>query len=364
MTIAILDLHEPPKRCVEAPIAIEKEAGNLMASARSLFPGYGLAAGVGVLAVVVGSGVQAVPSLLLGLLAGIAATNVLRLPARFTPGLQSAASVLLRAAVVLLGLRIAPEQVVALGWSGFAVVAALAVATIAIALAAGSRGDAKGRFLLGAGFAICGASAIAAVAGTLKSRHEDVVVGIALVTICGTLATLLYPFLGPVVLSLDASQYGRWVGASVHDLGQVVAAASTEGDEAVQMAVVVKMARVALLVPLLVAASIVEGRATGGEPSADGARGRRARWTSKFPLFVVGFVATATASGLGLVPSVVSDLAGYATSILFAAALFAVGAQLQLRGGLARASSAVAIGVGLSLFLSVGSLAAIELGIL
>ncbi len=336
-----------------------------MASARSLVPGYGLAALAGVLAVVVGSQVRAVPSLLLGLLAGIVVGNALGIPARFARGLHSAASLLLRTAVVLLGLRIAPEEVVALGWGGFAVVAALAAATLGIALLAGSRGGAKSRFLLGAGFAICGASAIAAVAGALKSRHEDVLVGIALVTVCGTLATLLYPFVGPVVLSLDPSQYGRWVGASVHDLGQVVAAASTQGDEAVQVAVVVKMARVALLVPLLVAASLVEVRSTVGElDGGAGSQATPARWTSRFPLFVVGFVATATASGLGWVPPAVSDIAGDATSLLFASALFAVGAQLQLRRGLARASRAVAIGVGLSLFLSVGSLVAIELGVL
>ncbi|KOG86582.1 membrane protein, partial [Streptomyces varsoviensis] len=105
------------------------------------------------------------------------------------------------------------------------------------------------------GYSICGASAIGAVSEVTGSDEEDVATSVALVTLCGTLAIAVLPLLHHP-LGLDGTQFGRWVGASVHDVGQVVATAQTAGPAALGEAVLVKLMRVALLAPLVAAVAL------------------------------------------------------------------------------------------------------------
>ena len=123
------------------------------------------------------------------------------------------------------------------------------------------------------GFSICGASAIGAMAAVRRIRHADTVLPVALVTLCGTLAIGVLPLLvHPLRLSPEA--FGAWTGASVHDVGQVVATAQTAGTAALAIAVVVKLTRVMLLAPMVAAAGVHQRRPVraGRQP------GERERW--------------------------------------------------------------------------------------
>ena len=106
--------------------------------------------------------------------------------------------------------------------------------------------------LIATGYSICGASAIGAVSEATDSDERDAATSVALVTLCGTLAIAVLPLLQQP-LGLSDAEFGRWVGASVHDVGQVVATAQTAGSDALGEAVLVKLMRVALLAPLVAA---------------------------------------------------------------------------------------------------------------
>ena len=104
--------------------------------------------------------------------------------------------------------------------------------------------------LLGVGGAICGASAVVAADTVIDGEKKDSALALGVVTLLGTIGIFLYPLLGRA-LGLDAFIYGVWDGASLHEMAQVIAAASGVGDEAIQVASVAKLARISLLAPVV-----------------------------------------------------------------------------------------------------------------
>jgi uncharacterized integral membrane protein (TIGR00698 family) len=248
----------------------------------------------------------------------LANTRGVPVPAR--PGLALASGVLLRAGIVLLGFELVLQDMLALGARGLVVVVAVVVATFFATRWAGKRlGVSDGLSLLVAtGFSICGVSAIAAARGVSDADEEEVAYAIALVTLCGSLAIVLLPALRGI-LGLDDHDYGVWVGASVHDIAQVVATSSAVGGIAVTTAIVVKLTRVLLLGPLVAWIAWSNGRSAGA--------GR----LSLVPPFVLAFVAAAALRSADLVPSRLLPLLADTKIVLLAVALFAVGARVELR---------------------------------
>ena len=179
---------------------------------------------------------------------------------------------LLRIGVVLLGFTVSLQSIAALGLGTIALVAGALVGTLVFTTWLGNRmklGRARS-LLIGTGFAICGASAIAAMQEAAGADEEDVAVGVAMVTLFGTVAMVLLPLLaGP--LGLTDVQLGIWAGASIQEVGQVVAAAGTAGASVVAVAVVVKLTRVLLLAPVVATVSVY--RRVAAPEGAD--RGRR-----------------------------------------------------------------------------------------
>ena len=181
---------------------------------------------------------------------GMVAGNTGLLPRVAKQALAAVTKRLLRIGIVLLGFAVSFGSIMALGVGTVALVAGTLVTTLVVTTWLGNRmklGAARS-LLIGTGFAICGASAIAAMEDTAGGDEEDVAVGIAMVTLFGTVAMVLLPLLaGP--LGLSDMQFGIWAGASIHEVGQVVAAAGAGGAAVVAIAVVVKLTRVLLLAP-------------------------------------------------------------------------------------------------------------------
>ncbi|WP_420855968.1 YeiH family protein, partial [Streptomyces nanshensis] len=262
------------------------------------------------------------------------------------PGLSFAGKRLMRLGVVLLGLKLSVGDIVGIGWATVAMVFAVVAATFAGTLWLGRKLGLPGDqpLLVATGYSICGASAICAVSEVRKSEERDVATSVALVTLCGTLAIAVLPLLQHP-LGLDAGQFGRWVGAGVHDVGQVVATAQTAGQHALSQAVLVKLMRVALLAPL-VAAVVVSVRARTGSRAGRGAvqgadavaEGRR---PPLLPLFVAGFLLMVAVRTTGWLPGGALGLAGTVQEVLLAAALFGLGSAVHLPT-LARTGSRVA----------------------
>lgn len=229
---------------------------------------------------------------------------------------------LLRLGVALLGLQLSLMQARALGWQQLAVVVVTVVATFTLTLWIGDRlGLGRGCALLVAtGFSICGASAAAAMNAVTDSDDNDLATAVTLVTVFGTLAVVVLPAVR-TPLGLDPAAYGAWVGASVQEVAQVVAASSTAGATAVAVAVVVKLTRVVLLAPLVAGASVVRRRT---RPSITAA--------PVVPLFVVGFLVMVGVRSTAVLPALVLDGAKWVTGLLLAGALFGLGTGVHARG--------------------------------
>ncbi|OEV30388.1 hypothetical protein AN219_11140, partial [Streptomyces nanshensis] len=317
-------------------------------------PGLALAA-LGVAAAgTVHLALPAVPMLTAAVVLGVLAAH---LPGTRTlvggmarPGLSFAGKRLMRLGVVLLGLKLSAGDIIGLGWSTvamvFVVVAATFTGTVWLGRRLGLPGDQP--LLVATGYSICGASAICAVSEVRESEERDVATSVALVTLCGTLAIAVLPLLQQP-LGLDAGQFGRWVGAGVHDVGQVVATAQTAGEHALGQAVLVKLMRIALLAPLVAAVVLSvrarSRRAAAGVPGAGAsgaaATGARDRRPPLVPLFVAGFLLMVAVRTTGWLPAGALGFAATVQELLLAAALFGLCSSVHLPT-LARTGSRVA----------------------
>jgi len=307
-----------------------------------LAPGLALSAAAAAVALGLDEAVG-LPPLVVAVALGMLLGNLGLVPTGCGPGLGVASSVLLRVGVVLLGLELAFPDVIGLGGKALAVV----VATVAISFAgtiwAGRRLGLSPALstLVAVGFSICGISAIAAATAVVDADEDEVAYAVALVTLCGTLAIVVLPLLREP-LGLDDEAFGAWVGASVHDVGQVVATSSTAGSVALATAIVVKLTRVLLLAPLVgLLATRRAGSSEGGAP--------------RVPPFIVLFVAAIGLASLGVLSDGLIEAAADVRTAIFAAALFAIGARVRLRA-LARVGVRP-LGLGLASWLLIGTVA-------
>lgn len=135
--------------------------------------------------------------------------------------------------------------------------------------------------LISCGTAICGGSAIAAMAPVLNSKNDETVIALATVFTLNAIALILYPVIGHLG-DLNQHQFGIWAGMAIHDTSSVVGAASSYGVEALQTGITVKLTRAAWIAPVAMSAALAvrsAGRVT-------------------FPLFILGFVAAALVNSL------------------------------------------------------------------
>jgi uncharacterized integral membrane protein (TIGR00698 family) len=301
--------------------------GDLRSTLLTIVPGLVLAAAATAVAMLVHRGVHALSPLSVAVVLGVVVANTYGPRPEIFPGVRFAGRKLLRVAVVLLGFQLSLGQLRSLGASGLVIVVATVSVTFVGTRWAGRRlGLSSGMSLLVAtGFSICGASAIAAVEGVADAREEEVAFAVALVTLCGTLAIFVLPPVGHAV-GLDGAAYGSWVGASVHDIGQVVAAAAPGGAVAVQSAVIVKLTRVMLLAPLVATLTAAKRRRERSTFIASG-DGRR---PSPVPAFVAGFLAAIVLRTIDVLPDSALTTIKSAQTVLLAAALFGLGCGVHI----------------------------------
>ncbi len=228
---------------------------------------------------------------------------------------------MLRLGIVVLGLRVSLSAFVDIGFAGLAVVAATVTATFLGTRRLGRllRVDADLVDLVAAGFAICGAAAVAAMAESTRPRDRSVAVAVALVTVFGSIAMLIVPWAAGA-LDLSARQSGIWAGASIHEIAQVVVAAAIIGPTALATATTVKLARVVLLAPVI---ALHATRVT--TDTRNGLSSLRVPW------FVAGFLLAALGRSTGLVPGLMVTLASTLATTLLAAGMFGLGLDLQGR---------------------------------
>lgn len=208
-----------------------------------------------------------ISSLVIAIVLGIFYSNTLRhrLPAEWNPGIQFAAKKLLRLAIILYGFRISFQEIASIGTQGLILDTIVVVLTLLLGSWLGMKFfkiDRHLAILISCGAAICGAAAVLAAEDVLKSEPYKATVAVGTVVLFGTLAMFLYPLLQQAgVFGFSENQFGVFVGASVHEVAQALVAGDNISTSTGHVAVIVKMTRVLLLVPVLILLSVYESRA-------------------------------------------------------------------------------------------------------
>ena len=308
----------------------------------SPLPGLALAGGIAAAALGLrqASGVAVLSPMIVAVLAGLIVGSLWRVPASIRPGLALATRPVLRAGIVLLGFQITLGHVWALGPAAFAVSALTLVATFLAVRLVGRLLGVSGPLgtLIAAGTAVCGASAVIAANPVAQGDDEDVAYAIACVTIFGTIAMLAAPLLaGP--LGLAGESYGIWVGASVHEVAQVTAAAFQLGDAAGRAGTVAKLIRVMLLAPLVLGLALaLRGQARGGTSAVP------------VPWFVFGFIAVMLVNSALDLPAAFRSGTALLATFLLSTGLAAMGLMTDPRRLRARGARPLLLGAFGALF--------------
>jgi uncharacterized integral membrane protein (TIGR00698 family) len=320
---------------------------------RSILPGVLLAAVLAWLARWLHTipALGAVSALMLAILLGIAVRNTIGMHPALQPGIKFSMRRLLRLAIMLLGFQLSLHQIQQVGGIGFLIVATTLGCTFLFTLWLGKLlgVDPKLTELLAAGTSICGASAVVATNTVTDGTDEDVAYAIAVVTALGTASVMLYP-LASAAMTMPASSYGLWTGASIHEIAQVIAAAFQGGPVSAQYGTISKLSRVMLLAPVVFLLGYL----------ADRKRGRAESGKVPFPLFLVGFLAMIGVNSLGiLTPEWVARLV-FVNQFLLALALAAMGLETSVRKLIGEGLRPFLVGAGAWCFISALSLGLIR----
>lgn len=257
----------------------------------------------------------------LGVLLGVLVGNGVRLPPRFEPGVAFCAKQVLALSVVLLGLRVTMGDLLSIGAAGAVVVALAVVGALAVALLlARPMGVPRPiALLLGGGTGVCGVATIAALKEVVSADEREVTYAIGAITFLGSLGLLAYPAVQLLAAPLTEVTYGTFSGATLHSVPQAVGAGfAGGGTTAGAAATFVKLARVALLGPVVLGvALLVQGRAGG------------ARAALRLPAEVWGFALLFALGSLVAIPPALLDPIVALDTALLVAALAALGLRTR-----------------------------------
>ncbi len=286
------------------------------------------------------------PVMLFALLLGMA-MNFLSGPGPCQPGIEFTARQVLRIGIALLGLRITLAQVVALGWGPVGLVVVCVVLTIALSMLAARLLGFQGIFglLTGGATAICGASAALALSAALPAHPQKdraTLFTVIVVSALSTVAMVAYPMVARA-LGLDDRLAGIFLGATIHDVAQVVGAGYSLSNQAGDVATLVKLMRVAMLLPVILFATVLtrsRGDAAGGERPP------------LLPWFAVAFAALVAINSTGWVPHAVQGAGNEISRWFLIVSIAGIGMKTHLKELATVGFKPVALMLGETLFLA------------
>jgi uncharacterized integral membrane protein (TIGR00698 family) len=301
-------------------------------------PGLALAVGVALVATALGRLVPVVGGPVSAIVLGVLVAIVVRPGDRMRPGITFAGRAVLQAAVVVLGAQLSLGQVLRVGAGSLPVMTVTLAVCLAAAYGIGRRlGVVRDlRTLIGVGTGICGASAIAAVTPVIGAAEAEVAYAVSTIFVFNVAAVLTFPALGHL-LGMGQHAFGLFAGTAVNDMSSVVAAATTYGGPAADYAVVVKLARTLLIIPICLGlAALARRRARTADAPADAgaadvgrALPRPVRVGRLVPWFLAGFLVLAAVNTAGLVPSAAHGPLSTLAVFLITVALSAIGLSTE-----------------------------------
>ncbi len=349
---------------VPRPVSIKSRVGdnaeqNLAKKDRvlTLLPGLMAAVVLGTVATVLGHLVPVVGAPVFAIVGGIGIA-LLRQPSnRERPGLAFSSRVVLQGSIVVLGTGLSFHQVLVTGTSSLPVLlGSLAVALVGAAILGRILSiDKDLRTLIGVGTGICGASAIAATNAVISASEADVSYAIATIFTFNVVAVLVFPTLGHL-LSLSPHAFGLWAGTAINDMSSVAAASSIFGHGATSYAVVVKLTRTLMIIPISIGLAFWRSR-QNHHPDAS-AQIPRALGNLRqiMPVFIGWFLVTVTANTVGLVPGSWHGVLSGIAQVMITVALAAIGLSTNFRDIRRAGLKPLALGAMLWLLVALSSL--------
>ena len=267
--------------------------------------------------------------LVVGIVIGMLYANSLRnqLPAAWVPGIAFTGKRILRLGIILYGFRLSFQDVIAVGLPAIVVDVVIVIGTILLGLSIGRllKIDRSIALLTSCGSAICGAAAVMGVDGAIKPKPYKTAVAVATVVIFGTLSMFLYPVLYRAGLyGLSDSQMGLYVGSTIHEVAHVVGAGNAIGAAVSDNAIIVKMIRVMMLVPVLLVIAFFVARDVAGRSGTTAKAHITVPWFAILFLVVIGF------NSFNLLPSTVVQFINMFDTFLLTMAMAALGAETSL----------------------------------
>ncbi|MFE6687644.1 YeiH family protein [Streptomyces sp. NPDC057743] len=323
-----------PTRSGTIPLSRPAATRSRRAALAGRLPGLALAVAVALVATVLGRLAPVIGGPVTGIVLGVLVAVVARPGERMRPGIAFAGRGVLQAAVVVLGAQLSLGQVLRVGVGSLPVMIVSLAACLVAAYFIGRRlGVVRDlRTLIGVGTGICGASAIAAVTPIIGAAEAEVAYAISTIFVFNVAAVLAFPVLGHL---LDMSQhaFGLFAGTAVNDMSSVVAAATTYGSGAADYAVVVKLARTLLIIPICLGlAALARRRARMADSDAAGSGQELpgpVRVRKLVPWFLAGFLVLAAVNTAGLIPSTAHGPLSTLAVFLITVALSAIGLSTQ-----------------------------------
>ncbi len=314
-----------------------------MKSLTKYLPGIVLSFLIALVASWAGAMVPLVGGAVFGILIGITAGSLFAVGEPVSPGVQFTSKKILQWAVMILGSGLGLGQVYATGASSLVIILVTISSALIVAVIAGRflRVPFNLKSLIGVGTAICGGSAIAAVAPVIEAEDQEISYAISTVFMFNVIAVFIFPPLGHL-FGMSQEGFGLFAGTAINDTSSVVAAGYTYGNAAGDHATIVKLTRTLMIIPIALAFVVVMMRR---KKAAQGGTGASFTIAGIFPWFILGFLAMSALNTSGILGVHVIALLKDAGKFLIVMALGAIGLNTDLRKMLATGPRPMVLGL-------------------
>lgn len=294
----------------------------------SKIPGVAVAVVIAAIATAIGQVAPIIGAAVPAIVIGVVVSLVRKPSAVLMPGIRFASRTVLQLAVVILGTQLSLAEVASVGLESFPVMISTLVVCLLAAwlLARMMRIESDLAVLIGVGTGICGASAIAAVSPVIRARNESIAYAVSTIFLFNVLAVLLFPPLGHL-LGFTQHEFGLFAGTAVNDTSSVVATAGVYGAGALGFAVVVKLVRTLMIIPISVGLAFVTARR-----DAESTRLTPAAVVRLVPWFLIGFLLASLLRSVGLVPDAALAPLSAVSMFFIATAMAAIGLSTDVVG--------------------------------
>ena len=267
--------------------------------------------------------------MIVGIILGMLYANSLRnnLPETWVPGIQFCSKRVLRFGIILYGFRLTFQDVTAVGIPAVIIDAIIVGGTIGLGMLIGRlmKMDSGITLLTSVGSAICGAAAVLGAESAIRTKPYKTAVAVSTVVIFGTLSMFLYPILyRNGIFALSPEQMGIYAGSTIHEVAHVVGAGNAMGDEVASIAIIVKMIRVMMLVPVLLIITWAVAKAA----AANGSEGEKGK--INIPWFAILFLVVIAFNSFDLLPESVVSFINTFDTFLLTRAMTALGAETSI----------------------------------